>query len=294
MIGNKHILVYSNKKKIHWLKKYQSEKLVNSMWMGQTRRKITNNNGKRVYLSIYNSDDKEMCCWLNNEIFIIEQEFEGLIILKSIITKKVISLEKEKFLKWFIPAQAITGHKSQGQTLENIVIDLDDISKMYNTDMFNELYVCCSRVRSLENIFFVGSLGSLFWINQNKPLKTEKTVITDSSKFLAEICSSNGNGIDKIFNFLNGYLQETGEQILDQNCASNILLIRSFGPKIAHLTLQDLTERQLASVCNISKTSISRLIKEGLTREQIYLKFNPDKNKKVSENDIIFWSFSSG
>jgi hypothetical protein len=159
---------------------------------------------------------------------------------------------------------------------------------MYNTDMFNELYVCCSRVRSLENIFFIGSLNNCFWINRNEPLKSEKTIVTDSSKLLAEIYSSNGNGLNKFFNLLNGYLQETGEQKADQNCALDNILIHRFGPKFAHLNLEDLTERQLAFICNTSKTSIRRWIKEGLTREQIYLKFNPDRDKKVSEITLSF------
>jgi len=87
---------------------------------------------------------------------------------------------KQKKLYSYLPVRvgyAITIHKSQGATLENIVINVDRIFNIY------QLYVAISRVRRAKDITLVGNMNNIYYLKTRT--NTIESVI-NKKKFISK------------------------------------------------------------------------------------------------------------
>ncbi|GHV92270.1 hypothetical protein AGMMS50268_27730 [Spirochaetia bacterium] len=95
--------------------------------------------------------------WYNNELFKIIDITEYDVVLWNQRHSDAISLEKSIFEDYFIPNFATTFHGVQGQTVKgDLIVHLDSLCREYqNPDLrMRALYVACSRVINLENLYF--------------------------------------------------------------------------------------------------------------------------------------------
>jgi hypothetical protein len=95
--------------------------------------------------------------WYNNELFTIIDITEYDVVLWNQRHSDAISLEKSIFDDYFVPNFATTFHGVQGQTIKgDIIVHLDSLCKEYqNPDLrMRALYVACSRVINLDNLYF--------------------------------------------------------------------------------------------------------------------------------------------
>ncbi|XP_065214928.1 uncharacterized protein LOC135841724 [Planococcus citri] len=90
-------------------------------------------------------------------------------IVRPLLVQKKFDMTRRQFP--LTPAEAITVHKSQGSTYNQIVIDMDKLTR-------NGLYVACSRVTSLDGLFIQGK-----FIAPKPPAKTNKVTIAMKELF---------------------------------------------------------------------------------------------------------------
>ena len=128
--------------------------------------------------------------WKNNEIVEVIEDCQTFIKVKRY--NESIQILYEDDLVWWDLANAITIHKSQGQTLDKVYIDLNSINHCQNIeDRTRLLYVACSRVRSLDDIIFNGSLdGNLLNLDQFSKVNVIETNSTELLKAFSEIAAS--------------------------------------------------------------------------------------------------------
>ena len=72
-----------------------------------------------------------------------------------------------------IPAEAITVHKSQGQTYDKVCIDFTKFNKFKSRSLF---YVALSRVRQLSDLYIIGNFPSL---NKTKSDETTNVIMNN-------------------------------------------------------------------------------------------------------------------
>ena len=88
------------------------------------------------------------------------------------------------------PAEVMTIHKSQGQTYNKVIIDLNKFGKFRNRALF---YVAFSRVKKLSNLYLIGKFNPILRTksddilqNEITHLKTNKKVSLSFVKYILE------------------------------------------------------------------------------------------------------------
>jgi len=128
--------------------------------------------------------------WFNNEIFTVKERHNG--------TDGYIKLSNERtsifvthpiFEAYFENAESLTIHKIQGQTLDcNVIIDLDSIYKNFDGNIARLIYVAISRVKSWDQVRFVGSMGNPLFEHCGSDFDLE----LDNESLLNKITNENG------------------------------------------------------------------------------------------------------
>jgi len=138
--------------------------------------------------------------WKNNEVFTIVERLDNEIHLKN--NRIGFYLDYNAFNHYFDDASSLTIHKIQGQTIDrDIIIDLDSIYKNTNLEEVGKLlYVALTRVRSWNQVRFIGQIGNpsfkavnfdYFFIGSNEELLRQEN---DNPVFLnATLSMSNKN-----------------------------------------------------------------------------------------------------
>lgn len=149
----------------------------------------------------------------------------------------------------FILANCITAHKAQGQTLNKIIVDLDDIAERDLDVVFNELYVCLSRVKSIDDITFIKTDKSLLFKNPKITLKCKSSVKETTNEVL----------VNDLTLFFESFLKDEVSRKSHNN------------NWYAHLrdTCESLSLRRIAEATGIPKTNIERMLKKGMTKTDI-------------------------
>jgi hypothetical protein len=171
----------------------------------------------------------------------------GLFIIGEENNSERFGISVFDLINHFIPAQSITAHKCQGQTLSKIIVDFDDILDRPVDIVFNELYVCFSRVASIEDITFVKSNKAIYFKNPKRKLKCITDAISiDNESLLNELKEK----------FISLLKKET-----EKKCP------------VCDIRLDEMRDtfsiRKLSNITGIPKSTIERMLKKGLTQKQI-------------------------
>ena len=130
--------------------------------MGNTTLEIQGNK-RTVKIAVINAIGR--CLHTCNEIPLIlpvnNMDIRSALKIFAKDTDWVSYYSVKKFVADLRYADACTVHKAQGATVDNVLIDLDDLSTCTQTDMFFRLlYVACTRARN--NVYFYGTLAKRF------------------------------------------------------------------------------------------------------------------------------------
>jgi hypothetical protein len=97
--------------------------------------------------------------WKNNEMFEILEKGADIIKIKSLVTLKIGYIKKFQFDNYFTASYGLTSHKVQGLTLKKVVVNISDFQTDFDLDrLARSLYVACSRVKSIDDLTFIGEL----------------------------------------------------------------------------------------------------------------------------------------
>ena len=124
----------------------------------------------------------------NEEEIIKREEFSFGEIIKSRKTSKCMEKKVYFYQYPLVSGYACTGHKSQGMTLDNVVVRLENVFESA------QIYVMLSRVKSLEGL-------KLFGLDPNKIRANEKAL-----KFMKEVydkCNKKSKYLDLAISTLN-------------------------------------------------------------------------------------------
>jgi hypothetical protein len=97
--------------------------------------------------------------FVHNERFIVNHSYiegDDSVSLTSLLDGQEYNPTMEEYSIYFSVAEAMTAHRMQGQTIEgNLTIILRDIMECSNVELMTEmLYVACSRVKNIDNLYF--------------------------------------------------------------------------------------------------------------------------------------------
>uniref|UniRef100_A0ABD2WVZ8 ATP-dependent DNA helicase n=1 Tax=Trichogramma kaykai TaxID=54128 RepID=A0ABD2WVZ8_9HYME len=125
-----------------------------TLWIDFGKNKKIGNKAKKAHkLSYPETDEKNL-----------------IPIQKTTVTNTLKSgVQESRYQFPITPAEAITIHKSQGETYDNVCLDVTQLNNKFTTNSL--LYVAFSRVRCLENLYIIGEFNAI-----QKNTKTVKDI----------------------------------------------------------------------------------------------------------------------
>jgi len=194
------------------------------------------------------------------EYYVNEGEEKFRIWIKGdLMSERVLTLDQ--FKKNFVPGAALTAHKCQGQTLEaGNIVDLDDILKCRNPHtIYHELFVVGTRARSFNDIVWIKTETPINFINPRKSFKTSLNKEMDADEAF--------DYIDSLINELTA-TEKVSQKVLNPYSRATMRVKEKIGT---------LSSRKLEELTGVNYKKIQRLLKSGLTQEQIIKDYIPKK-----------------